>query len=565
MNKPTAHHCDLKRIRWSIRAFSRVLALLAFACLLPLSAWAQSTESYHELLSKRVASPTLTVPLSLTDFVHEGRIRLGLRDAILLVLLHNSGIEIEETQVEVQKFNVLSAHSTFDPVIQSVWSVNRYSSPTYSQLQGAGTSGAVALNTLTQSGQMSYTQTLHIGTTVETTLSSSKSSTNSSYNFFNPAYSSTLNLQFTQPLLKGAGRFANVAPLLIARRALDQSRANFEVQVNDAALQAIEAYWSVVQARGALDVQLRSLELAEASYKHDKRALDLGALSPLDINRSESEMASRKVQRIQAEASLLQAEETLRTLLGAQLDPRTRAMHFELTESPAGDSDPEPIDLDAVLKEAMGKRPETRAAADALASDQASIRLARNQLLPSLSLTGFYQSSGLGGPQYNLSTGQQTGTGGLGSSLSQVFQFGYPGYGGQVSLSLPVRNSAAKASLGNALVSRHRDLLNQQQVQELIVRDVRNAILQLNEAREALEAARHSLDLSRKSLAADQRKFELGAETNFFVLDSQSRLAQAELALMQAQVTYRVALATVEHAMGTLLEPYKLKIEEAMR
>lgn len=538
-----------------------LLPVLLAAC----PAWPQAAESYHALLSKRVAASSLTPPETLTDFVHEGKIRLSLRDAILLALLHNSGIQIEETQVETQKFGVLSAHSLFDPSIQSNWNVNRSSSPTYSQLQGAGTSGTVALNTLTQSSSLSYTQTFHTGTVFETSLSASKSSTNSSYNFFNPVYDSSLNVQFTQPLLQGAGRFANTAPLLIARRSLDESRANFEAQVNDAILQAINAYWNVVQSRGSLDVQLRSLQLAEASYKHDKRALDLGALSPLDINRSESEVAARKVQRIQAETALVEAEETLRVILGADLDPQTRSLHFDLTESPELANVDEAIDLDTALKDALSQRPETRVAEDALVNDQTNIRLARNQLLPSLSFTGFYQSNGLGGPQYNLTTGQQTASGGLGSSFSQMFNFGYPAYGGQVTLNLPVRNSAAKARLGNALVARTRDLLGQRQTQEQIVHDVRNALLQLEEAQQALTAAKDSLELSRKSLAADERKYELGAETNFFVLDSQTRLAQAELALLQTQVTYRVALATVEHATGKLLDPYKIKIDESMR
>ena len=39
-------------------------------------------------------------------------------------------------------------------------------------------------------------------------------------------------------------------------------------------------------------------------------------------------------------------------------------------------------------------------------NDHTNIQLAHNQLRPNLSLTGFYQSSGLGGNQYNLTTGK---------------------------------------------------------------------------------------------------------------------------------------------------------------
>ena len=104
-------------------------------------------------------------------------------------------------------------------------------------------------------------------------------------------------------------RFANRAPLVIGRRALQQSRANFEAQVNGAILILVTQYWAVIQARGDLEVERQSLEAADVSYQRDRRALELGALPPLDIYRSESEVASRRVQMIQGEYALKRAEE----------------------------------------------------------------------------------------------------------------------------------------------------------------------------------------------------------------------------------------------------------------
>ena len=68
------------------------------------------------------------------------------------------------------------------------------------------------------------------------------------------------------------------------------------------------------------------MEAAEATYKRDKRALELGALPPLDIYRSESQVASRRVQVIQSEYALKQAEEALRLIIGANQDPYFQAL-----------------------------------------------------------------------------------------------------------------------------------------------------------------------------------------------------------------------------------------------
>jgi len=544
---------------------TRIAVFLALVNLICLEAGAQSAETYGRLLTTRVREGRLAAPSHLKAYADGYKLRLSLRDAILLTLENNSDIQIEETQIESQKFLLLAAHAPFDPLLQSSLNINRSSSSGFSQLQGVGVSGNAILNTLSQTGQVTYTQTFNAGTTISLGLSSGKSSTNSFFYYLNPYFSSSLNLQFTQPLRRNAGKFANTAPILIARRGLAQSRASFEAEVNDAILQIVSQYWAAIQARGALEVQQRAQQLAEVSYQRDKRALELGALPPLDISRSESEVASRKVQAIQAAYVLTQAEEALRITIGADQDAQFRSLPFDLTESPQPAGDLAAIDVETLLAESLAARPEVEAATDAVANDDTSIRLAHNQLRPDLSLTGFYQSNGVGGNQYDLFTGKLIASGGLGTSYSQMFGFGYPGYGGTLTLNLPITNRTAQARLGNALVSRTRDLYSQRRTAEQITHEVRNSSQQLEETKLALAAAEVSLDLARKTLTADQRKFELGAETNFFVLDSQERLAQAELILLQSQVNYQVALAAVEHASGRLLAPYTLQIDAASK
>jgi outer membrane protein TolC len=136
---------------------------------------AQSPESYRGLLTARVRADKLPPPAHLQDYVKDGKLSLSLRDAILLTLENNSNVQIEETQIESQKFALLSQFSPFYPSLQSSLNINRDSSPTYSQLQGVGQSGNITLNSLTQAGQVSYTQTFTPGTNIVATISSSKS------------------------------------------------------------------------------------------------------------------------------------------------------------------------------------------------------------------------------------------------------------------------------------------------------------------------------------------------------------------------------------------------------
>jgi outer membrane protein TolC len=146
------------------------------------------------------------------------------------------------------------------------------------------------------------------------------------------------------------------------------------------------------------------------------------------------------------------------------------------------------------------------------------------------------------------------------SSFNQLFGFNYPTYEAQLSISLPLKNRAAKAEMGSALVSRRNDLYSQRQLREQVMLDVNNAVHQLEQAKLSIVASKDAVDLAQKSMAAEQRKYELGSGTIFLVLEAQTELAAAEQTLLQAEVGYQLAVAGVDHATGDLLEPYHVQI-----
>ena len=537
---------------------SRLGILFCLSIVFALTAWAQKTdESFHTYATPQVRSGKLAAPEHMRDYLFEGKLRLSLRDAVVLTLENNSVIRIQETQVDFSKFALLGMHAPFDPVLTSSYNLTETTTPPFTTLQGTG--GTTISKSTTQFAQFNYSQTLQTGTNVQAFLSSSNNFVNNSFDIFNPYVSSILNFQFTQPLLRNGWLFANRAPLVIARRNLQQSQASFAAEVNNDILQAVGQYWAVVEAHGNLDVARSSMNAAEATYKRDKRALELGALPPLDIYRSESQVASRRVAVIQSEYALKEAEDALRMTLGADQDPYFQALDLELTEKAEPEGELRAIDSAAAMQQALNKRPEFDATRAALANDDTRIRLAHNHLLPELDLTGLYASNGLGGTQFN-TTGQKITS----SSINQLFGFNYPTYQAQLSISLPLKNRAAKAEMGSALVSRRNDLYGERQLREQVLLDVNNAVHQLEQAKLSMVAGKESLDLARKNTAAEQRKYELGSGTIFLVLEAQTEQASAEQSLLQAEVGYQLAVAGVDHATGDLMAPYQVQIAGLM-
>ena len=532
------------------------LAIAVILLLVPTFAAAQifSGGIFHS----RSAPAQVPGPVHLEDFVFDGKLRLGLEDAVVLALLNNTDVSVNRAQYDLSRFAVQRAHQPFDPLLVSNFAATRSVSPSASTLSGAAT-----LSTLNQPLGISFSQEFQTGTAFGVGFNSTRSTTNSSFATVNPSFTSGLTFSLSQPLWRNRGLFPNRAGIMIAKRGVRQSEANFEAQVSDTLQRVIFQYWDVVQAHKTLEVLKKSLELAQASYDRDKRALELGALPPLDIYRSESQVAQRKIAVIQAEYSLKQVETVLRQTVGADLDDRIGALDLDLTEKAEPTGTLAGVDLQETLSQALKNRRELEAQKQQLAIDDTSVKLANNNLKPDVNLSASYTSNGLGGVVFGadaLGNPILVSNGGFSDSLSQLGHFIFPTYGMSLQLRLPIRNSAAQADLGTALVSKRKDLYQKRSVEQTISTEVKNAVHDLEQAELVITAAQTSRDLSAKNLSAEERKYQLGAETIFFVLDAQNQLSQAELALVQAQISYQRALAEVDHATGSLLDKHKVSL-----
>lgn len=540
MNRPASNYV--------LPAFLLVIAIFSVARVLSAQSPQQQTQLPRTtLIEQSYGQSTRALPPAhgFQQFVRAGKLQLSLNDAIFLALANNTEIQIDQTQIDAAKSAIEAAHAPFDPSVNGIFNTQRSTESSFSEAAVAPT-----LSGLQQVFQLGYSQTLETGTNVQTFVNATKFSSNIAFGFVNPSVFGTVSIAITQPLLRGAGLLPNRGPIIVAQRNLDQSRANFRRQVATVILNAVQQYWNVVQARENLTVEQNLLAQAQQSYNHDKQALEKGALPPLDIYRSESEVASRRVTEIQAEYAVKQAEDVFRNAIGADIDPNIRALDLDLTQNPEPSDELLTVDIASELQKALANRPDLEAQRLQLSSDDLNIKIAHNGLKPQLSLTLNYSGAGL----------NTTTNGPFLEALDQTFGFSQPTYGGGLTLNLPIRNYAAKSAFASAQVNKRRDLYSDRQIREQITLDVANAVHQLEQSKLSMEAAKIALNLAQKNLQAEQRKYELGAETLYVLLETQSELAQAEQSVIQAQVGYQLAVASVYYSTGELLGTYNVEI-----
>ena len=497
----------------------------------------------------------------LEQHIQGGKLVLNLKAFLALALKNSTGIRLTELDVYTAADAVTSAKAPFDPQVLFQFNAQRSV-----QQEASQTSGAETLSDLGQTTTASYSQVLGAGPTVTTGFNATRTSSNSAFNFFNPSVATGLNFSVTQPLLQNRGNLQIRAPLLAARTQFrivtEQSQAQIATTIANAAGQ----YWEAIRARENIRVLEQSLDLAQKSYERDRQALELGAISKLDILQSQSQVAQRKLDLIQGRYGYQQALDGLRQLIGADLKPDTLGMEIVLEDDPRE----MPVGFHALpLGEAIAKarhdRPELSAAGRRVGVDELNARVARDQMTPRLDLSLQAGSSGLGGNQLPvvLPLGGTTAlvTGGLGDSLNQLFGFASPYYGFSLTLGIPVRSSAAQASLTDALVNRVRDRYSQRQIDQQVILDVETANRQLDLAQASMEAAKTSRDLSQQNVDAEQMKYQLGTVTAFELLTAQSQLATTENSLVNAYVDYQKAVVAYRRAIWTTLDDLGFVLE----
>ncbi|HUQ95974.1 MAG TPA: TolC family protein [Bryobacteraceae bacterium] len=495
----------------------------------------------------------LRPPTRLMDFVVDGKLELSLKAYMELVLANNTDIEIQRLSVELPKNAITRAAGIFDPFARAQFSSTRANTATSDLL-----AGAASLSQLNQPWNALYQQTLSTGTQLTAGYSGQKFTSNSSNVTFNPAFTSNMNLNLTQPLLRGRGRDITRLPITIARSRLRAAQYDLADTLLRLVATAETAYWNVIEARENLRVQEKALELADVSLKRSQKELELGAASELEIYQPQAVYANAEIFVTQARYRLAQTEDQLRRQIAADLDSEVRKLPIVLTEPVTVPNDNREFDKEALVTLALRLRPDLLSDVQALDVDELNIKAAKNALLPLFNLGGGYTTAGRGGVFYPrqslLSTAPVTPIpGGFGDALDQMFGFGFPTYNFSLTLTLPIRDRRAAADLADAAVNRKRDMLTLRTDQQQARLDVLTAINQVEQSRASVKLAVIARDLAQKRMEAEQKKYDLGISTTFLVLAAQSDLTNAESNMVTQSVAYRRALLLLQQRTGELL------------
>ena len=550
------------------------------------------------------------------QLIHDGKLELTLQDAVELALENSMDIAVQRyvpwfadtdilaTEAGSQPFGISGAairqsfasipFLNFDPTFNSTISFDDRTTPVNNPLiSGTGaTATAASLISHAAQYQNNVTEGFSTGTTATIAWNNSRTSSSSSFNFFNPDVSSALVVTLQQQLLNGFGRFINRRNILIAKNNRKLADYVFQQQAITTVTSTINAYWELAYARAAVDVQQQAVSVSTRLYGDNKKQLEIGTLAPLDVTRAEAQLATDQQNLIIAQTTKLQDEQILKNAISKDpLAPNIINVEIIPTDKPAPPEATEAPTFEESIKEAFQKRPELLEQEINVKNAGIDARATKLALLPTASLFAQYTSQGLAGVSPVLGT-QTTAAGaaivdangnpiagffepfsstpvtgkseqGFTTAQNQIFHNKFPDYLVGVSVQIPLRNRAAQATSQRSLLTLRQIEAQMQQLKNAAVVDVRNTFIALQQDRTQVATASEARKLQQETFDAEQKKYQLGASTVFQVILTQRDLVSAQGNELRALANLLEAKAAYERAVGRTLEVNRVTIADA--
>ena len=464
-------------------------------------------------------------------------LELTIEQCRAMALADNLDLDVQLISPTIARQTVSEAEAQFEALLFANANYSKTDTPTSTTLSGSQTDA--------RSGDVGVLIPLRTGGSITLDVPITRFETDNAFSTLNPSNSAAASVSISQPLLRGGGVRTNMYAIRIARADLQVAEARTKLEVIRVIAAVDRVYWRLFAARQDLLVRKQEHDLAKAQLARAKRQVKAGVASEVEVIRAEAGVADGLEAIIIAENHVRDRQRDLKRIVNQKQLPMDGPTIIVPSTAPSADR--YRLDRKHLTDAAVANRMEMLELELQLAQDAGTIDFERNQTLPLATLSYTYNVGGLGAT--------------MPDAFDMVGESRFADHMLGLQVQVPLGNEAARSRLRRAITSRLQRLATRQQRQQQIRQEVLNAIDQVEANWQRVVASRQRTVLSKRSLDAEVRQYELGLSTSTDVLDTQTRLADAQSAEIRALTECQIAKVDLAFATGTLLGAAKVRWE----
>ncbi len=528
------------------RARFRATAGGAFAavCLLAGTAAAQDAPTLPgPAQSILAASPDSALAATLDRLPGE---KLLLDDALARATEAATAARIAKAQLTAAGQAVRKEQGAFDPELFADANWSGADSPSASLFAGAD-----VLKTETTDLTAGARIRLPLGTELEASLNSLRTTSNSAFAALDPEYDAYGSLTLRQPLLAGFGPSAR-ADLAAARQSYAGAGARYDAAVLAVRNDVESTYWALYAAERNHAVTILVRDRAAAFLEDARLRAKAGIIGPSQVANAEYFLTQTEQAALDTEEQLDQISDRMASLTGRR--PAGGAIRYRTWDQPPRTF--VQVDQDSLVAAAMAHNPDLAALARDVDAVRARERGAAWDARPSLDLVGGIGGNGLAGSAQDVyfpgsTTPVRTEvSGGRGESLRQAFRHDYPTWNVGLVFSLPLGNRAGSGERGRLqaeVVRAEQQLVAARRAFEESVRAQQRELARGNKR---LAIAERGVAASVQQVQISMIEYRNGRTTAFEIVRLAADLATAQQRYADALVRTARAAANLRQLTG---------------
>jgi outer membrane protein TolC len=352
-----------------------------------------------------------------------------------------------------------------------------------------------------------------------------------------PFYQAFGGIEVRQPLLKDFGPTATLFEVRTSRVNERVAAFTWEKSLSDAISQVISTYIDMVFAEADMKTKKEAIAADTKLAEQNQRRLELGFMSPIDVQQARAQISLDQEQLIQAKNLFMERQLVLRRLITKESSSSEPEVFMPVTMPPLAAPESR---RDNLLVTAFRKRPDYNAAVTESEKHDLRLRYAKNQRWPSLDLVGTFGYNGLAGHWESARDAAQ-------SSQAPQWSFG-------VQFSMPLGGIQPRAQLDIVRGQREQAILRIKQSELAVTVDVDTALSRIEMSRQRLETARNTRDLNEEAVRIAYRRLEEGQLSSFDLIEQQRRLYDAKSRELAARAELDRAIVALWASTGTVLD-----------
>ena len=352
-----------------------------------------------------------------------------------------------------------------------------------------------------------------------------------------------VQLEFVQPLLKGAGVAVGTAGLVSARRTQEIGVLAFKSAVMGLVTRTIYAYRNVIRSMRAVEIAQRSLQRARDLLAVNRVLIEAGRMAEREIVQTEASVAERELSLIEARSALDDARLALIDIL--DIDSRTRIQPAETLRVDAIEH--EGLEAERGVELALRNRPDYLGALLAIENANTALLVADDAR------------------KWELNLSASTRFGHSGRSLAEAYSRFDGDYriGFRMSIPLGADSAAHRRNWQMAGVGLHKSRLQLQELRQTIDLEVRRAVRDVEVQLRRIELARQSRTLVERKLEIERLKLDAGLSGNFLLVRFEDDVVRSQTKEIDAIIAYLNALTALDLTLGTTLDTWRLDVDAA--